>query len=111
MCVGHRLQFFVCFPSSRNDDPSTLISTWGEGRNRKELDLGCKEDVEVQECFSSPEILKLKVQCELVLNHGAAPNRLQCPDSLAPFSKSFQDIFVEGVFNCPGGINSLCTMP
>ena len=30
-------------------------------------------------------------------------------DSLDPFSKSCQDIFVEGV--CPGGTNSLCTMP
>jgi len=27
VCVAHRLQFFVCFPSSRNDDPSTSIST------------------------------------------------------------------------------------
>ena len=27
VCVAHQLQFFVCFPSSRNDDPSTSIST------------------------------------------------------------------------------------
>ena len=30
-----------------------------------ELDLGFREDVEVRECFSSPEILELKAQCEL----------------------------------------------
>ena len=30
-----------------------------------ELDLGCREDVEVRQCFSSPEILELKAQCEL----------------------------------------------
>ena len=44
-----------------------------------ELDLGCREDVEVRGCFSSPEIVELKVQYELVRYCGAAPNRLQCP--------------------------------
>jgi len=48
-----------------------------------ELDLGCREDVEVWECFSSLEILKLKAQCELACYHGAAPSRLQCPFGLA----------------------------
>ena len=47
-----------------------------------QLDLGCREDVEVQECFSSPEILELKAQCELTRYHGAAPG-LQCPFRLA----------------------------
>ena len=96
MFLAHRLQFFVCFPSSRNDDPSTSISTWGRGRNRTELDLGCREDVAVRECFSSPEILELKAQCELAPYRVAAPNRLQCPsDLLDPFSN-----FVEGLINC-----------
>ena len=83
MCVAHWLQYFVCFPSSRNDDPSTSISTYRRGRNRTELDLGCREDVKVQECFSLPEILELKAQCELARYRGAAPNRLQCPFGLA----------------------------
>jgi len=48
-----------------------------------ELDLGCRKDVEVRECFSSPEILELKAQCELAHYHSAAPNRLQCPFRLA----------------------------
>jgi len=48
-----------------------------------ELDLGCKEDVEVRECFSSPEILELKAQCKPACYRGAAPNRLQCPFGLA----------------------------
>ena len=48
-----------------------------------DLDLGCREDVEVQECFSSPEVLKLKVQCELACYRGAAPSHLQCPFGLA----------------------------
>jgi len=48
-----------------------------------ELDLGCREDVEVQECFSSPEILEMTAQYELAHYHGAAPNRLQCPFGLA----------------------------
>ena len=48
-----------------------------------ELDLGCREDVEVRECFSSPEILELKAQCELACYRVAAPNRLQCPFGLA----------------------------
>jgi len=43
-----------------------------------ELALGCREDVEVRECFSSPEILELKAQSELARCRGAAPNRLQC---------------------------------
>ena len=47
-----------------------------------ELDLGCREGVEVRECFSLPEILKLKVQCELARYRGAAPSRLQCPFGL-----------------------------
>ena len=38
--------------------------------------------MEVQECFSLPEFLELKVQCELAHYHGAAPNRLQCPFGL-----------------------------
>ena len=48
-----------------------------------ELDLGCREDVEVRERFSSPEILELKAQCELVRCSGVAPSRLQCPFRLA----------------------------
>jgi len=48
-----------------------------------ELDLGCREDVEVWECFSSPEILELKVQCELAHYRGAAPSRPQCLFRLA----------------------------
>ena len=48
-----------------------------------ELDLGCREDVEVWECFSSLEILELKAQCELAHYRGAAPSRLQCPFGLA----------------------------
>ena len=48
-----------------------------------ELDLGCREDVEVRECSSSPEILKLKAQCELVCCCVAAPSHLQCPFRLA----------------------------
>ena len=46
------------------------------------LDLGCREDVEVEECFSLSEILKLKAQCELAHYCGAAPNHLQCPFEL-----------------------------
>ena len=42
-----------------------------------ELDLACREDVEVRECFSSSEILELKEQYELARYHVAAPNRLQ----------------------------------
>ena len=34
--------------------------------------------MEVQECFSSPEILKMTAQCELAHYRGAVPNRLQC---------------------------------
>jgi len=41
-----------------------------------ELDLGCREDVEVRECFSMPEILELKAQCELAHYRGAAPSHL-----------------------------------
>ena len=48
-----------------------------------ELDLGCREDVEVRECFCSPEIFELKAQCELARYRGAASNRLQCPFGLA----------------------------
>ena len=39
--------------------------------------------MEVRECFSSPEILELKMQCLLVRYRGAAPSRLQCPFGLA----------------------------
>ena len=57
--------------------------------------------MEVRECFSSPEILELKAQYELVRYRVAAPNRLQYPFGLLdPFSKSFQNIFVEDVINC-----------
>ena len=57
--------------------------------------------MEVRECFSSPEILELKAQCELARYRVAAPIVCNVPsDSLDPFSKSFQDIFVEGVINC-----------
>ena len=57
--------------------------------------------MEVRECLSSPEILELKAQCDLAPYRVAASNRLNVPsDSLDPFSKSFQDIFVEGVINC-----------
>ena len=38
--------------------------------------MGCREDVEVRECFSSPEILELKGQCELARYRVVAPNRL-----------------------------------
>ena len=47
-----------------------------------ELELDCREDVEVRECFSSPEILELKAECELVRYRGAVPSRLQCPFGL-----------------------------
>ena len=49
----------------------------------RELDLGYREDVEVRECFTSPEILELKTQCELAHYLGAAPNCLPCPFRLA----------------------------
>ena len=45
--------------------------------------MGCRESVDVWECFSSPEILELKTQCELALYRVAAPNHLQCPFGLA----------------------------
>jgi len=65
-----------------------------------ELDLGCMEDVEVRECFSSPEILELKEQCELARYRGAAPSHLQCPFGLAgSFSKSFC-IFIQARLFC-----------
>ena len=46
--------------------------------------------MKVWDCFSSPEILKLKEQCELERCRGAAPNRLQCrtTDSTNPFETS-----------------------
>jgi len=47
------------------------------------LDLGCRVDVEVRECFSSPEILESKAQCEPARYRRAAPSRLQCPFGLA----------------------------
>jgi len=40
------------------------------------LDVGCREDVEVRECFSLPEILELTAQCEPACYRGAAPNCL-----------------------------------
>jgi len=83
VCLAHRLQLFVCFLSSRNDDPSTSISNQGRGRNHTELDLGCRVDVEVRECFSSPEIFEWKEQCEPARRRGAAPSRLQCLFGLA----------------------------
>ena len=49
----------------------------------RKLDLGCREDVEVRECFSSPEILELKTQCELARYRLAATNHLKCPFGLA----------------------------
>ena len=39
--------------------------------------------MEVRECFSSPEILEMKAQCELAPYRGAASNRLQCSLKLA----------------------------
>jgi len=48
-----------------------------------ELDLGCRVDVEVRDCFSSPEILESKAQCEPARYRGAALSRLQCPFRLA----------------------------
>jgi hypothetical protein len=68
-------------------------------REEKEVgtqpDLHCKEDVEVQECFSSPEILELKAQCDLAPFCGAAPNHLQCSFRLAgPVFEVIQEIFV-----------------
>ena len=45
--------------------------------------MGCREDVEVRECFSLPEILELKAQCELAHYRGAVPTRLQCLFGLA----------------------------
>jgi len=47
-----------------------------------ELDLGCRVDVEIRECFSLPEILESKAQCEPARYRGAAPS-LQCPFGLA----------------------------
>ena len=35
--------------------------------------------MEVRECFSSPEILELKAQCELACYRVATHNSLQCP--------------------------------
>jgi hypothetical protein len=72
---GSSVTVFVCFLSSRNE-------TLGRGRNRTELDLGCRDDVEVRECFSTPEILELKAQFELARYRGAAPSCLQCPFGL-----------------------------
>ena len=43
---------------------------------RSYVDLGCRVDVEVRECFSSPEILELMAQCELARYRGAAPSCL-----------------------------------
>ena len=45
--------------------------------------MGCREDVEVRVCFSSPEILELNAQCELARFRVAAPNHLHCPFGLA----------------------------
>ena len=56
--------------------------------------------MEVRECFSSPEILELKAQCELARYRVAAPNRLQCPFGLAGPVFEVVPIFVEGVINC-----------
>ena len=47
-----------------------------------ELDLGCREDVELWDCFSSSEILELKAQCELARYRVAAPNCLRFPFGL-----------------------------
>ena len=52
-------------------------------KKRTELGLGGREDVEVRECFLTPEIIELKAQFELTRYHVAAPNRLQCPFGLA----------------------------
>ena len=54
-----------------------------EVEKRTELGLGCKEDVEVWECFSSPEILELKAQSKLARYRAAAPICLKCPFGLA----------------------------
>ena len=67
--------------------------------------------MEVQECFSSPEILE--AQCDLAPYCGATPNRLHCPFGIGgPIFEVVQDIFVECVINSLlGSTNSLCTMP
>ena len=39
--------------------------------------------MEVQECFSLPEIIELKAQYELARSRGEAPNHLQCLFRLA----------------------------
>ena len=51
--------------------------------------------MEVRKCFSWPEILELKAQCELARYRGAAPSRLQCPFGLT--GPAFD--VVEGVIN------------
>ena len=57
--------------------------------------------MEVRECFSSPEILELKAQCELGRYRVAAPNRLQCPFRLAgPVFEVVPRHLLEGVINC-----------
>jgi hypothetical protein len=61
-------------------------------------DLGCWEDVELWECFSSPEILELKVQCELARCRGAAPDRLQCPFGLSGLLEFYELHFYPSLF-------------
>ena len=39
--------------------------------------------MEIWECFSLPEILELKAQCELARYRPEAASRLQCPFGLA----------------------------
>jgi hypothetical protein len=52
-------------------------------REEVEIARSCREDVEVREWFSSPEILKLKAQCELACYRVAAPSHPHYPFGLA----------------------------
>ena len=57
--------------------------------------------MEVRKCFSLPEILELKVQCDLAHYRFAAPNRQQCPfRPTAPLFEVVPRHLVEGVINC-----------
>ena len=55
--------------------------------------------MEVRECFSSPEILKLMAQCELARYRGAAPSRLQCTFGLAGNTWNLSVVFLNFLQN------------
>jgi hypothetical protein len=66
-----------------------------------ELDLGCRENVEVWEYFlrqKFPNCKRCVIWRVIAVQHPITCNVLS--NSLDPFSKSFQDNFVEGVINC-----------